>query len=133
MGLIRLLLALVVVGDHFTVVTLLSTGITKDGIQQWVYMNAGFAVMFFYVISGFLISYALSNKYAGGGVADFYKSRLVRIFSLYWPLLLIGLIFLSGKHDWSMRDIFINIFLVGGDWVLAQAIILWLKLDSRLR
>ena len=67
MGLIRLLLALVVAGDHFTVVTLLRAGITKDGIQQWVYLNAGFAVMYFYVISGFLISYALSNKYAGGG------------------------------------------------------------------
>ena len=86
MGLIRLLLALVVVGDHFTVVTLLSTGITKDGIQQWVYMNAGFAVMFFYVISGFLISYALSNKYAGGGERALPTSTRV-VWCAFFPLL----------------------------------------------
>lgn len=121
MGIIRLLLALVVAGDHFTQEVLLKPGITRDGIQQWVYLNAGFAVVFFYVISGFLISYALSNKYATGraAIADFYKSRLVRIFSLYWPLLLVNLVFFGGKPGWPMRDVFVNIFLVGGDWILA--------------
>jgi peptidoglycan/LPS O-acetylase OafA/YrhL len=121
MGLIRLFLALVVAGDHFTVLTLLRPGITKDGIQQWIYMNAGFAVMFFYVISGFLISYALSNKYhySTAGTIDFFKSRAVRIFSLYWPLFLICLFFWGGKGEWSLRDIFVNVFLIGGDWLLA--------------
>lgn len=55
MGIVRLLLAFIVAGDHFTVHVLLKPGITRDGIQQWVYMNMGFAVTFFYVSSGFLI------------------------------------------------------------------------------
>jgi len=41
--------------------------------------------MFFYVISGFLISYALSRKY-GDDLTGFYKSRILRIFPLYWFL-----------------------------------------------
>jgi hypothetical protein len=43
MGLIRLILALIVAGDHFTLIILGD----KHGIQQWIFMNAGFAVMFF--------------------------------------------------------------------------------------
>lgn len=122
MGIIRILLALIVAGDHFTVHVLLKPGLTNDGIQQWIYMNAGFAVMFFYVISGFLISYALSNKYQDGwwGTLRFFRGRVARIFSLYWPLLLVSLIFLDGHAaPWSARDILVNIFLLGGDWVLA--------------
>lgn len=122
MGLIRILLAFIVAGDHFTIINLQRAGLTQDGIQQWVYMSGGYAVMFFYVISGFLISYALSNKYTSSetGTADFFKSRGLRIFALYWPLLLINFIFFGLKGDgWNPRDIFINIFLLGGDWVLA--------------
>lgn len=122
MGVIRILLALIVAGDHFAVINLQRAGLTRDGIQQWVYMSAGYAVMFFYVISGFLISYALSNKYTSSetGITDFFKSRIIRIFSLYWPLLLINSIFFGLKDNgWNPRDIFINIFLLGGDWVLA--------------
>lgn len=67
MGLVRILLAFIVAGDHFTVINLGRAGLSHAGVTQWIYMDAGFAVMFFYVISGFLISYALSNKYQNVG------------------------------------------------------------------
>jgi peptidoglycan/LPS O-acetylase OafA/YrhL len=46
--------------------------------------NAGFAVMYFYIISGFLISFVLAHKYPASvsGTAAFYRSRFTRIFSL---------------------------------------------------
>ena len=62
MGAIRLFLAFVVVIDHVRELVLRPLGLdTGDYIK--IGMNAGHAVMFFYVISGFLISYVLQDKY----------------------------------------------------------------------
>jgi len=120
MGLIRFLLALIVAGDHFTVINLGKLNLTSNGIQQWIYMNAGFAVMFFYTISGFLISYTIENKYASiaSGTLIFYKNRFIRIFSLYWPLMLISFwVFGSYGIQPTFKNIFVNVFIFGGDWI----------------
>jgi len=125
-GAIRLFLAFVVVMDHLRVWVLAPVGLSTQPYLQ-LGMNAGFAVMFFYIISGFLISTALGYKYppTANGTAEFYKSRFIRIFSLYWPMVLVTLaalptareVFLSN----SFADKFTNIFLFGIDWRISFA------------
>ncbi len=124
MGLIRFFLALIVAADHFTVINLMRLRLTTDGVQQWIFMNAGYSVMFFYVVSGFLISYVLEHKYECNikGTFSFYKSRFVRIFSLYWPLLLISFLFYGAYNvSSSVKSIMVNVFIFGGDWIRAFA------------
>src|SRR6187200_1979229 len=87
MGGVRLFLALVVASDHLRLVIL--QPMQLDVRPLWhLGMNAGFAVMFFYMISGFLISMVLHQKYTATPryTLAFYRSRFIRIFSLYWPL-----------------------------------------------
>ncbi|HET9395217.1 MAG TPA: hypothetical protein VFO36_04095, partial [Nitrospiraceae bacterium] len=62
MGLIRLFLALVVAVDHWRVIVLNEKSIFLDDVVKFGF-NAGYAVMFFYVISGFLITYTLTRNY----------------------------------------------------------------------
>jgi peptidoglycan/LPS O-acetylase OafA/YrhL len=87
-------------------------------------VNAGYAVMFFYVISGFLMAFVLKNNYpaSASGTLKFYKSRFVRIFSLYWPVMAVALLvpnaFFSFVHG-TPFDIFTGTFLFGIDWNVA--------------
>ena len=87
MGAIRLFLAFVVAADHLRVLILRPSGIDLIEYAKLGF-NAGYAVLFFYVISGFLISFVLAEKYANdrAGTLRFYESRFVRIFALYWPV-----------------------------------------------
>jgi peptidoglycan/LPS O-acetylase OafA/YrhL len=52
----------------------------------------------------------------------FYKNRAIRIFSLYWPLVVIVFIFIPGAGEsfisGNVFDKFTNIFLLGADWNL---------------
>lgn len=116
MGGIRLFLALVVATGHLRAVLLTPANLnTLPSIELG--MNAGFAVMFFYMISGFLISTGLSEKYPAtrAGTLAFYESRFVRIFSLYWPALLLMLVVFN-LWSWfgalSAIDKFTNLFIV---------------------
>ena len=85
-------------------------------------VNAGFAVMFFYMISGFLMAFVLKNNYpaALSGTLKFYKSRFVRIFSLYWPVMIVTLLLLPGALSDFVRggplNTFTRTFLFGIDW-----------------
>jgi len=114
-------LAFVVVVDHLRIWVLAPAGLSTQPYYQ-LGMNAGFAVMFFYIISGFLISTALEYKYpfTMTRTIDFYKSRFVRIFSLYWPMVLVTLAVLpTAREEFlsnSIADKFTNIFLVGIEW-----------------
>src|SRR5829696_5079015 len=124
MGLIRLFLALVVAIDHWRVIMLHEKSIFLDDVVKLGF-NAGYAVMFFYVISGFLITYTLTRNYKRdrSGVAAFYSNRFIRIFSLYWPMVILA--FLLIAPAWprfvaaSLPDKFTAIFLIGLDWGLA--------------
>ena len=62
MGLIRLFLALVVAVDHWRINVLPPRSIFLDDVVKFGF-DAGYAVMFFYVISGFLITYTLTRNY----------------------------------------------------------------------
>ena len=89
-------------------------------------MNAGFAVMFFYTISGFLMSIVLSEKYSptAAGTANFYRSRFIGIFSLYWPMVIVVLIVPDIRHMMLSdppADKFTNFFLLGMDWRVSFA------------
>ncbi|WP_407155601.1 acyltransferase family protein [Bradyrhizobium sp. STM 3557] len=121
MGPIRLFLAFVVAIDHFRQLVLIPE---KLDIPEYykLGMNAGFAVMLFYVISGFLISLGLDKKYEANsrGIAAFYKSRFIRIFSLYWPMAIIALVALEPTRNLFVANLlvdkFTNLFLFGIDW-----------------
>lgn len=122
MGLVRLILALTVAGDHFFGI-FQERGVTDRGIDQWIWLNGGTAVMLFYVISGFLIGYVLDKKYseAARGNLEFYRSRFIRIFSLYWPLLAIFALAYPRLVPHGLRDGLVSLFIVGGDWVVPFA------------
>ena len=79
MGLLRLLLALAVVSDH------------AGPAMGWTpaRMTGGpLAVQMFYIVSGFYMAMVLSEKYVGRGAYwAFAKSRLVRLYPMYFVVL----------------------------------------------
>jgi len=87
LGLVRLFLAAVVAVSHFSLYILIPIDPRAAEIVNYLVLgfDAGHAVIFFYVISGFLISYALENKYRNK-TFQFYRSRVTRIFPLFWVL-----------------------------------------------
>lgn len=115
MGAIRLFLALVVAANHFMNEVIWPSG-GHISMRVLLGFNAGYAVMFFYVISGFLITYTLIANYdrTADGVVMFYRNRFIRIFSLYWPLLIVAAYL--GARPVGFADTFTNLFIVGADW-----------------
>jgi peptidoglycan/LPS O-acetylase OafA/YrhL len=89
----------------------------------------GYSLLFFYVISGFLISTALAEKYSPtpAGTGAFYRSRFVRIFSLYWPVASLCLLLVpdSWGHflDAPLHHKAADIVLLGTDWNVLFAMI----------
>ncbi len=79
-----------VAADHWRVIVLQPQSILFDDAYKLGF-NAGYAVMFFYMVSGFLITFTLTRNYDRDlrGTFKFYKNRFIRIFSLYWPLVVI--------------------------------------------
>ena len=123
MGAIRLFLALVVALAHLQQNVLAPRDMY---VPHWLFVgiNAGFAVMMFYVISGFLMSTVLTEKYEASraGTWRFYGARARRIFGLYWPMLLLCFIVRPSALDflWSATIVqkFTNVFLFSADWYL---------------
>ena len=126
MGAVRLFLALVVAIGHLQGIVLAPAGLGIPGYYT-LGVNAGYAVLFFYVISGFLMSMVLSEKYSPTlkGTLQFYKSRFIRIFSLYWPVALLVIIvstdIRSSVLAGSPADKLTNIFVLGMDWRISFA------------
>ena len=121
MGAIRLFLALVVAIDHLRAMILEPAHLNGLPPHIELGMNAGLAVMFFYIISGFLISTGLDEKYppTWAGTSEFYQSRFIRIFSLYWPMLLLMFVafnFWGWFSSLSVGDKLTNLFILGMDW-----------------
>lgn len=67
MGLLRTILALLVVGSHLGA-----------------FGGATFAVKGFFIISGFYMALVISTRYHALPISDFYASRLLRLLPLYW-------------------------------------------------
>jgi len=85
LGVFRLLLALFVLLGHL------------PGLADWTNplfgrMNAGIAVQAFFILSGFYMAMILAGKYSLGSPKSFYYSRLLKIFPIYYAVLLSGVI-----------------------------------------
>jgi peptidoglycan/LPS O-acetylase OafA/YrhL len=121
MGALRLFLALVVVGGHVRLNVLEPAGIPMSWATTFGF-NAGYALMHFYVISGFLISTALAGKYPPDltGTLAFWRGRFVRIFSLYWPMAAICLLVVPaaqrGFAAASPLERLSDVAILGLDW-----------------
>jgi peptidoglycan/LPS O-acetylase OafA/YrhL len=124
MGAIRLFLALAVYQSHVTTAILGPAGRIIDS-RIVAGVNGGFAVMLFFVISGFLISFVLEQKYdRPGGTAAFYRARALRIYPLWWcfyllvPVVIYGSLwaFVASRH---VYDLIAGFFLFGSDLMLS--------------
>ena len=85
MGVFRLLLALFVVLGHL------------PGLGEWTnpffgWMRGGTAVQAFFILSGFYMAMILDSKYNLGSPKGFYYSRVLKIFPIYYVVLLSGVI-----------------------------------------
>ncbi len=121
MGIIRFYLALVVACSHFQQLLFGPVDLSLIHHITTLGMNAGWAIFFFYVISGFLISFVLDKKYSPTleGNLYFYKARLTRIYSLYWPIYFFSAVILFPRpYEGSsyILDKITSIFLLGVDW-----------------
>jgi len=86
MGTLRLILAVLVAVGHMQI----AGGLFGVGHV--------IAVKAFYIISGFYMSLILNEKYLGRPISSFYTSRALRLFPLYWLVLILSVlvaIFLS--------------------------------------
>jgi peptidoglycan/LPS O-acetylase OafA/YrhL len=76
-GLLRTILALLVVGSHLGA-----------------FGGSAFAVKGFFIISGFYMALVISTRYHALPVSDFYASRLLRLLPLYW---VVGLLTIAAE------------------------------------
>jgi hypothetical protein len=114
-------LALGVVFAHTLHNVLLHVGLTADR-GWWLNIIGGRAVIYFYIVSGFLISYALHEKYqpTTAGTLAFFRSRFLRIFPLWWILLIACLVI--DKPPWPQGhslEVLVPSVLFGTDWLIA--------------
>jgi peptidoglycan/LPS O-acetylase OafA/YrhL len=124
MGAIRLFLAISVLQSHIREHFLDPSNIFVNN-RLTLGMNGGSAVMFFFVVSGFLISYVLETKYdRPGGLGAFYSARAARIYPLWWALYLIvpfitgpGLVAFVEQRHWY--DVVTGFFIFGSDFLLS--------------
>src|ERR1700732_5496651 len=119
MGAIRLFLAYGVVLGHECEYAV-NYQITCDA--SWsLNIIGGRSVVFFYIVSGFLMSYVLDSKYprTKAGTYQFYKSRFLRIYPLWCAMVVFSTVTVSAAwlHQ-SPPGIFSAIFLFGSDWLL---------------
>jgi peptidoglycan/LPS O-acetylase OafA/YrhL len=81
----------------------------------------GRSVVLFYIVSGFLMSYVLDSKYPRTrvGTYQFYKSRFLRIYPLWWFMVIFSTVAVSAAwlHQ-SLLGVVSAIFLFGSDWLV---------------
>lgn len=113
MGILRLFLALSVVAGHSQ-----STVFGFHGIDAW------YAVNLFFIISGFYMAMVLNEKYKDISPIHFYKSRIFRLFPVYYVGLFLSLLVSFGAvaefyNQLSIGTkfffIFQNLFIFGQD------------------
>lgn len=121
MGLLRLFLALSVVLSH------------AGSFHGFVGVGGETAVQSFFMVSGFYMALILGTKYGPDETLLFYKTRFIRIYGLYWPVLSLyvaaaGVVFLQNgagplasiiEQGFSSLSFvlmaFANVFLIGLD------------------
>ncbi len=92
---LRFIAALLVIFGHAKLISPSLTKYDSNPIWNLFFNNASLAVSFFFVLSGFLITYLLLQEHQSKGeisIIKFYKKRALRIFPLYYGLVLMVLI-----------------------------------------
>lgn len=119
MGALRLFLAAGVVFGHFLPAIAVLNWPVNDRLTA--YIIGGRAVCFFYVVSGFLISYALNHKYPAtkDGTRAFYRSRFLRIYPLWWAILFGALPLVDWLSTHRAIELVPGTLLIGIDWITA--------------
>src|ERR1700722_8671278 len=119
MGTLRTILALSVVFAHTS--------------QAFVFVGGRTAVQLFYMISGFLISYVLTNTQSYKHVGVFWINRALRLYPVYFAVALLTVAarnFYPGIMSefaqvpslakWILS--IVNVTIVGQDWVMFLAV-----------
>jgi peptidoglycan/LPS O-acetylase OafA/YrhL len=115
MGAIRLLLAISVATAHLAGALFRDV----DDAEKIIFnIGGGRAVFLFFVVSGFLMSYVLAEKYDYDAPA-FYRARFVRIYPLWWALCLFVFITTPGIFGRPAADFAWTLILAGADWITA--------------
>jgi peptidoglycan/LPS O-acetylase OafA/YrhL len=125
MGAIRFMLALGVILQHTSLKIMPAVGAVAD-FRLTLGISGAYSVLWFYVVSGFLMSTVLSQKYSTDftGTLQFYKSRFLRIYPLWWVIFLFcALVVMQGQQPrWSslhsISDYLYGMMLFGQDWRL---------------
>jgi peptidoglycan/LPS O-acetylase OafA/YrhL len=118
MGAIRLFLALAVLQSHIRSHIFEPQNIHL-GNKLALGVNGGYAVMFFFVISGFIMSYVLDDRYnRPGGTLSFYKARIIRIYPLWWICWIVAVILFGfGSKQLGLLDFATSFLLIGSDLI----------------
>src|SRR5579863_1890587 len=124
MGILRMLLAIVVVIEHC------------GGFSGFNYINSTIAIQSFFIISGFYMSIIINEKYNGHNAYKlFISNRFLRLFPIYTCIAIITFVVAyfynaSGYRQVIFSDfgnltlfskmyvVFINLFIVGQDTTL---------------
>jgi peptidoglycan/LPS O-acetylase OafA/YrhL len=94
---LRTLLALTILLFHFT-----PSGLSWGPFSLYPLVNIGYVfVSFFFLISGFILSYNYADRPGGVNVADFWMARLSRLYPVYLLTMLISIPMLM--TEWHAR------------------------------
>jgi peptidoglycan/LPS O-acetylase OafA/YrhL len=121
MGAIRLFLAFAVMLEHFNQQVLGHRDMHMD-LALVLNVSGGRAVLFFYIVSGFLMSFVLHEKYepTRAGTNAFYRSRFLRIYPLWWTILAFCfLLYWLGANEAVPSNPIPSISLLGLDWIVS--------------
>lgn len=113
---LRFFAALFVIVSHGAI-SLDKLGINNNLVSLQVFNKGGAAVEFFFTLSGFLISYLLIKEFESSGdvsIKKFYKRRVLRIWPLYFIVIILGFLFLGIVYPKFFGDSFFEFSLTKG-------------------
>ena len=123
-----------------TIRTILAISVVFVHTYGFVFVGGQLAVQLFYITSGFLISFVLTEAKTYKKISSFYFNRFLRLFPMYYIVALITLLtgVLTASGDYEVFNIiktifyvdlfggialiFTNIFLIGQDWIMFTGI-----------
>lgn len=100
---LRALAALVVVFDHIEIIKQTYHIYNLIDFPTYIYPDSHLSVMLFFVISGFLITYLLLVEREKNGfisIKNFYRRRVLRIWPLYFLVLLLSYVIFQPDYSW---------------------------------
>ncbi len=123
LGFFRLVLSIWVIDHHFgwsrTYVEPWLVG--RFGVENFGYLGIGhIAVMAFFVLSGYVITWVMNNKYPANaaGTKAFLMGRFIRIYPLYWTIITVIVIVLYLTTPAGVERPQLEIERIIGDYLL---------------